>query len=135
MRSAQHLLTAAIAAGCMAGCDKAPTLPTGAAVPPAPEASRPVAAAPTDRWLGQWHGPEGTFLRIEGSSGRYQLTIQNLDGPRRFEGRADGERIAFERDGQRESLHASNGDATGMKWLAGKANCLTVKTGEGYCRD
>ena len=30
---------------------------------------------------------------------------------------------------------ATDGDATGMKWLAGKARCLTVRVGEGYCRD
>ena len=61
--------------------------------------------------------------------------MQNLDGPRQFEGRyADGA-IEFERDGTKEVIRATNGAETGMKWLAGKKNCLTVRQGEGYCRD
>jgi len=55
--------------------------------------------------------------------------------PRKFAGAAAGDTIAFERDGAKESVHASDGNATGMKWLAGKSNCLTVRAGEGYCRD
>ena len=39
------------------------------------------------------------------------------------------------RDGRAESIAATTGDETGMKWLAGKTNCLTIKVGEGYCRD
>lgn len=89
----------------------------------------------TDAWLGQWNGPEGTFLQLVGGSGDYVVTIRNLDGPRTFLGKAAGETIEFERDGVRETLRFTNGDATGMKWLAGKASCLTVRSGEGYCRD
>ena len=36
--------------------------------------------------LGRWIGPEGTFLLLEGGNGTYEVTIQNLDGPRRFQG-------------------------------------------------
>jgi hypothetical protein len=89
----------------------------------------------TDAWLGRWIGPEGTFLLLEGGNGRYEVTIQNLDGARVFQGRAAGARIEFERDGSAETLHATNGADTGMKWLADKTNCLTVRVGEGYCRD
>jgi len=46
-----------------------------------------------------------------------------------------GDHVEFERDGIKESLRPTDGNTTGMKWLAGKADCLTVKTGEGYCRD
>lgn len=46
-----------------------------------------------------------------------------------------GDRIEFRRDGTNESLRAADRDAAGMKWLAGKKNCLTIKPGEGYCRD
>jgi len=92
------------------------------------------ADAVTDKWLGQWSGPEGTFLRLTGGSGKYEIVIQNLDGPRNFQGRTDGDRIHFERDGVKESIRATNGADTGMKWLADKTNCLTIKTGEGYCR-
>ena len=93
------------------------------------------AASTTDKWLGQWNGPEGTFLRLEADGGKYTVTIQNLDGPRTFEGVSSGNTIRFERDGIQESIHASNGAETGMKWLSEKSNCLTVRTGEGYCRD
>lgn len=88
----------------------------------------------TDRWLGQWTGPEGTFLRLEGGNDKYEITIQNLDGPRTFQGSAVGDRIQFERDGVKESIRATNGAETGMKWLSDKSDCLTVRAGEGYCR-
>ncbi len=89
----------------------------------------------TDKWLGQWNGPEGTFLKLEGGKGKYQVTIQNLDGPRTFSGRAADDEIQVERDGVKETIRATNGVETGMKWLAGKTDCLTIKAGEGYCRD
>jgi hypothetical protein len=91
--------------------------------------------AATDRWLGQWTGPEGTYLRIAGGQGTYEITIQNLDGPQTYKGTAARDRIEFERNGARESIRASNGAGTGMKWLSDKSNCLTVRSGEGYCRD
>lgn len=89
----------------------------------------------TDQWLGQWNGPEGTFLRLEGGNGKYEITIQNLDGPRTFPGSAADEQIHFERSGVKETIRATNGADTGMKWLSDKANCLTVCPGEGFCRD
>lgn len=109
---------------------------TAAPAPPAPASAPAPAAAPTtDRWLGQWNGPEGTFLKLEGGDGKYQVTVRNLDGPRTFAGTAAGDRVEFERDGVKESVRATNGAETGMKWLAEKTDCLTVRTGEGYCRD
>lgn len=97
---------------------------------------RPSPAAPaTDAWVGQWNGPEGTFLQIAGSGGKYEITVRNLDGPRAFPGVAAGDRIEFERDGVKESVRATHGAETGMKWLSEKTNCLTVRAGEGYCRD
>ncbi|CAG2148584.1 hypothetical protein CUPL110328_17390 [Cupriavidus plantarum] len=94
------------------------------------------ASAPrTDEWLGKWTGPEGTYLELAGGHGKYDVTVQNLDGPRKFEGRYSDGGIAFERDGAREVIRATHGAETGMKWLADKKNCLTVRTGEGYCRD
>jgi hypothetical protein len=56
-------------------------------------------------WVGRWPGPEGTWLDIS---------------------------VA---DGVRESLRATDGAGTGMKWLAGKTTCLVVRPGEGFCRD
>jgi hypothetical protein len=96
-------------------------------------ASNPTAL--TDGWLGQWNGPEGTFLLLEGDRGRYNITIRNLDGATTFQGRSAGSEIVFERNGMKQSIHATNGTATGMKWLAEKSNCLTVRPGEGYCRN
>jgi len=122
----------------LAACQEraaAPTPPPAApATAPAP-APEPTPAPSTDRWAGQWNGPEGTFLRIEGAQGRYDITVHDLDSPRSFAGRAAGDRIEFERDGVKESVRATNGAETGMKWLADKKDCLTVRTGEGYCRD
>ncbi|MFI8736512.1 hypothetical protein ACIGKM_11425 [Ectopseudomonas toyotomiensis] len=92
-------------------------------------------AAVTEQWLGRWNGPEGTYLDISGTPADYRLTIANLDGPRRFVGRAQGAKIVFVRDGVVESISATDGEATGMKWLLDKQNCLTVRSGEGYCRD
>ena len=90
---------------------------------------------PTDAWVGRWTGPEGTYLDIAGTNGVYQIVIKDLDAARTFSGSAVGERIEFRRGQATESLQATNGDATGMKWLAGKSNCLTIRLGEGYCRD
>jgi hypothetical protein len=89
----------------------------------------------TDKWLGQWNGPEGTFLRLEGGRGKYEITIQDLDGPRTYQGIAAGDQIHFERNGTTESIRATNGVETGMKWLSEKSDCLTIRPGEGYCRD
>lgn len=102
------------------------------------KAASPVTSAEapaSDKWLGKWTGPEGTFLQLTGGSGKYAVTIQNLDGPRTFPGKAVKTGIAFERDGVREVIRASNGVETGMKWLTEKSNCLTVRTGEGFCKD
>ena len=93
-----------------------------------------IGASATDKWLGQWSGPEGTFLRLAGGAGNYEITIQNLDGPRKFQGHAAGDQIQFERNGVTESIRATDGAGTGMKWLSDKSNCLTVRHGEGYCR-
>ena len=92
-------------------------------------------AAPADKWLGKWSGPEGTFIQLIGGNGKYEVTVQNLDGPRVYQGKASGNQIEFDRDGVKESLRATDGVQTGMKWLSEKSNCLTVRTGEGYCRD
>jgi hypothetical protein len=88
-----------------------------------------------DAWVGKWTGPEGTWLDIEGGNGAYKVTIKDLDMERSFEGAAVADGVEFQRNGVEELIRATDGNATGMKWLAGKKNCLTVKAGEGYCRD
>lgn len=103
---------------------------------PGPGASTPAARRViTDRWIGQWHGPEGTFLKIEGSEGTYELTIQNLDGPQTFQGSATDSGIQFVRDGVTETITSTDGAGTGMKWLREKKDCLVIRPGEGFCRD
>lgn len=89
----------------------------------------------TDAWLGQWNGPEGTFLRLEGGNGRYEVTIRDLDGARTYPATAKGAEIQFDRNGKRETIRATDGAETGMKWLSDKSDCLTIRPGEGYCRD
>lgn len=98
-----------------------------AASPPAPA---------TPQWQGEWNGVEGTFLRLVlQPGGRYRVIVKNLDGERSFDGVAHADHIVFERDGVQERLRATDGAGTGMKWLADKSTCLTVRAGEGYCRD
>ena len=89
----------------------------------------------TDQWLGKWTGPEGTYLVLSKSADKYVVLINSLDGPATYDGTSAGDRIEFRRDGKTESIHAGNGQDTGMKWLLDKSNCLVIKTGEGFCRD
>ena len=104
---------------------------------PAPSAaaqSVPVVYA-ASRLLGQWNGPEGTYLLVAGANGMYALTIRNLDGARSFEGSAAGDTIVFERDGKGQTIRPSDGAGTGMKWLSDKKECVVIEPGEGFCRD
>jgi hypothetical protein len=94
----------------------------------------------TDKLVGRWKGVEGLNLVIEKDPkkgpGHYILHDQyTLDDKGVFEGEAVGDKIRFTRPDGEQMLRPSTGDATGLKWLAGKKDCLTVKTGEGYCRD
>lgn len=97
--------------------------------------SAAAASIATDAWVGKWNGTEGTFLEIAGSNGIYTITIQDLDGPKQFQGKSNGNEISFERNGTMEAIQSSNGTDTGMKWLAEKSDCLRVRLGEGWCRD
>ncbi len=86
-------------------------------------------------WLGQWIGPEGTYLLLSRNGEKYVVKIQSLDGPATYDGVASGEKIQFERQGKTEFIRAGKGEETGMKWLLEKKNCLIIRTGEGFCRD
>ncbi|WP_209021102.1 hypothetical protein [Allopusillimonas ginsengisoli] len=114
----------------LAACATRPAQPTAQASAPA----TPTGIYSTDDWLGQWDGPEATFLRLDGGGNDYLVTIRNLDGTRTFLGNRRAGTIQFERDGVLETIQHTDGKATGMKWLADKTDCLTVKQGEGYCR-
>jgi hypothetical protein len=95
-------------------------------------------------YTGRWIGVEGMVLdpapapapADARAPGRYALTMQwDLDNKGSFDGTATGDTITFVRNGIRETLRPTDGNATGLKYLAGKTDCLTVKPGEGYCRD
>lgn len=88
-------------------------------------------------WAGKWTGVEGMFLEIVPSrDGTYSLTMQSdLDTLGTYEGRDTAGGIAFERGGKELLLTPASGDETGLKYLAGKDDCLMVANGEGYCRD
>lgn len=121
-------LVAVVLAG-SSGCAKKAAVPGPAVTNPANVVDP---AAPL---LGRWTGPEGTFLLVEGEGGKYVVTVQNLDGPRTFDGKADGDAIAFLRDGKTMTIRPTNGAGTGMKWLATRKDCVVIAPGEGYCRD
>jgi hypothetical protein len=95
---------------------------------------------PTDRWIGRWRGVEGLNLVIARDPKKgpkhYKLTQQyTLDDKGVFEGQGIGETIQFRRPDGEQVLRETDGAATGLKYLATKKQCLTVKPGEGYCRD
>ena len=99
------------------------------------------ATPPTDQWVGKWIGVEGLNLTIakDDSIGRghYLLTMQyglDTDDSGTFKGEAAEDGIAFTRPDGPQLLRAGDGEATGLKWLADKKDCLIVITGEGYCR-
>lgn len=88
-------------------------------------------------WAGKWTGVEGMYVTITTAAPeKYKLEMQSdLDTKGSYEGWDSEHGIKFKRGGQDLSLHRGNGDDTGLKYLAGKKDCLIVKEGEGYCRD
>ena len=90
-----------------------------------------------NHYLGRWIGVEGMYLNVtDPAQGEVRLEMQyDLDNKGSYTGTITPEGIRFERSGETLLLRPSDGDATGLKWLAGKKDCLTVKPGEGYCRD
>jgi hypothetical protein len=129
MRNTTIPLLIAASALLLAACNKPSATPGPAVTNPANvvDTSAPL--------LGRWNGPEGTFLLLEGEGGKYVVTVQNLDGPRTFEGKGAGSTIEFMRDGKLETIRSTNGAGTGMKWLATRKDCIVLTPGEGYCRD
>lgn len=113
-----------------------------AILPPEPDiAAANVAAAaaplPTDAWIGKWVGVEGLALDIAPgpAAGQYALRVSLLDGTDDYVGTADGDTIRFTRDGRTETIRKAQGDETGLKYLAGKKDCLMIRQSEGFCRD
>jgi hypothetical protein len=131
------LTVIALLACAVAACGKQkPAVPVAQPAAPASSASA-VTPAPgvVQGWMGTWLGQEGMVLTLTAKQDtKVDVLIVDLDGERRFEGVASFDHIQFERDGIQERIMATDGEATGMKWLANESNCLTVKEGEGYCR-
>lgn len=98
---------------------------------------RPDAAVSRAEWPGTWIGVEGTYAKITLKKfGGYSLEMQSdLDTFGTYDGKNSARGIIFNRGGETLLLHAATGDETGLKYLAGKPNCLMVAEGEGYCRD
>lgn len=96
------------------------------------------ADAPVDveKYAGRWVGVEGMVLTVATAGGdRVSLDMQyDLDHRQKTTGTVTPDGISFTRDGQPMVLKPGDGDATGLKYLAGKTDCLIVKSGEAYCR-
>ncbi len=136
MRLLYLLATIASAFLAMACGRKTAPAPLPPQNPPASEVPAVPYPSVVHSWAGKWNGVEGTYLRILAKpDSKYEVIIRNLDGERSFEGVGSTDHITFARDGALEKISATDGAATGMKWLAGKSNCLTVRVGEGYCRE
>lgn len=108
---------------------------TGEALVPAAN-TQPVSH---DAWVGRWIGVEGLNLTVTklAEAGHYQLDMQygtDADMAGSYEGTGTPDGIAFTRPDGAQVLRAASGDETGLKYLAGKTDCLKVKDGEGYCR-
>jgi hypothetical protein len=107
---------------------------------PAPT-SAPSAEATTETartYSGRWIGVEGMYLDVT-PTGATTATLKmrwglDADMEGRFPASVTRDGLRFTRDGETLLLRPSDGDATGLKWLAGKKDCLTVATDEGYCR-
>ncbi len=113
----------------------APRSPTPTPTPTPSATATPLASA--TRYLGRWTGVEGMYLVVsDPAQGDVQLEMQyDLDNKGSYTGTVTPEGIRFVRGGETLLLRPSDGAATGLKWLDGKRDCLTVKQGEGYCRD
>lgn len=144
------ILTSAMALVLLTGCEKAEapaptdTPTTTEAVPvetvPAEGAEATDPATAPHRfadWAGKWTGVEGMYATITPTDpGKYKLEMQSdLDTKGTYDGEDSEHGIKFKRGSEELSLRRGSGDETGLKYLAGKKECLIVKEGEGYCRD
>ena len=137
------ILAGAAALVLLAGCEKAeapaPAETATTEVPVETTAPEETAAAAHRyaAWAGKWTGVEGMYVTITAAEpGKYKLEMQSdLDTKGAYDGSDSDGGIQFQRGGETLTLAASTGDATGLKYLAGKKDCLKVKDGEGYCRD
>ena len=135
MRTIGAALGLILLCGCSQRSAPAPN-PEPATRPTAPPSIVAPSAAPD--YAGRWIGVEGMFLDVRPSPqpGRFSLTMQyDLDHRETVVARLAGDALEFSRNGEVLTLRPTDGAATGLKYLAGRRHCLTVKAGEGYCRD
>ena len=147
------ILASAAALVLLAGCEKAEApapAPTDTTTTEVPVETVPPETAETTEttdpataphrfasWAGKWTGVEGMYATITPAEpGKYKLEMQSdLDTKGTYDGEDSEHGIKFKRGTEDLSLRRGNGDETGLKYLAGKKECLIVKEGEGYCRD
>jgi hypothetical protein len=141
------ILTGAAALVLLTGCEKAEApAPTETTTTEVPVETVPDETAPDDpataphrfaSWAGKWTGVEGMYVTITTAEpGKYKLEMQSdLDTKGSYDGEDSEHGIKFKRGSEELSLRRGSGDETGLKYLAGKKDCLIVKPGEGYCRD
>ena len=150
MRKQGLILAGAAVLAVLGGCEKAEApapAPTDATTTEVPvETVPPEGADATDpataphrfaSWAGKWTGVEGMYATITPAEpGKYKLEMQSdLDTKGTYDGEDSEHGIKFKRGSEELSLRRGSGDETGLKYLAGKKECLIVKAGEGYCRD
>jgi len=141
------ILTGAAALVLLTGCEKAEApAPAETTTTEVPVETVPDETAPDDSatashrfasWAGKWTGVEGMYVTITTAEpGKYKLEMQSdLDTKGSYDGEDSEHGIKFKRGSEELSLRRGSGDETGLKYLAGKKDCLIVKPGEGYCRD
>jgi hypothetical protein len=133
--------TAAPEASAPVATTPAEATPAGSETDTSPTPATPPAPSDTAKleadYLGRWTGVEGMYLVVASKAGGgVTLDMQwDLDNKGMFDGSVTAEGLRFTRNDVAETAVHTNGDATGLKNLAGKQDCLTVKPGEGYCRD
>ena len=134
------LLSAAISCLMLSACEKADEATTADVTESDAGYTIPETGFETvdfSTWAGKWTGPEGLYVIITpGENLKIRLEMQSdLDTKASYEGIGSSDAISFERAGEMLMLRKATGDETGLKYLAGKKDCLMVKRGEGYCRD
>ena len=134
----QLLVATAISCLLISACKKVEEVPVADATETVTVPEQAVTAmVDVAAWAGKWTGPEGLYVNITpGTGGKIALEMQSdLVTKGSYEGMATADGISFKRGDEMLTLKKATGDQTGLKYLAGKKNCLMVKSGEGFCRD
>ena len=134
----QILVATAISCLLISACKKVEEVPVADATEAVTVPEQTVTAmVDVADWAGKWTGPEGLYVIVTpGTEGKIALEMQSdLDTKGSYEGTATADGVSFKRGDEMLMLKQATGDQTGLKYLAGKKNCLMVKSGEGFCRD